>query len=144
HPFENLATGTETSVASLTPAMIADHLASLRETGRLALVVVGDVTLDHVAALVRHHFSDLPRGRYEHRAVPSPRFDQPKLTAVAAELPTTYVEASFPAPRWTDPDFAASILAMRVLSRRLWEEVRTKRNLSYAPSARHGWSGESP
>src|SRR5690606_36229030 len=29
HPFENLSTGTETSVASLTPAMIAEHLASL-------------------------------------------------------------------------------------------------------------------
>jgi zinc protease len=144
HPFENLSTGTETSVASLTPAMIAEHLASLRQTRRLSLVVVGDVTLEQIGGLVREHFGELPRGAYEHAAVPSPRFERPKLSIVPSELPTTYIEASFPAPRWEEADFAASIIAMRILSRRVWEEVRTKRNLSYAPSARHGWSGESP
>src|SRR5690606_29460091 len=144
HPFENLPTGTKESVSALTPAMLSEHLASLRVTSRLELVVVGNVTVEQIVELARARFGDLPRGDYRHVAVASPTFSAPKVTVVQSELPTTYIEASFPAPRWEDPEFAASILAMRILSRRVWEEVRTKRNLSYAPAARHGWSGESP
>jgi zinc protease len=74
--------------------------------------------------------------------VPKPSFETARLTLIEAELPTNYIEASFIAPSWGDEHFAASILTMRMLSRRLFDEVRTKRNLSYAPSARHAWSSD--
>ena len=43
--------------------------------------------------------------------------------------------ASFLGPRWSEPDFATAMVTMRILNDRVWEEVRSKRNLSYAPSA---------
>ena len=40
------------------------------------------------------------------------------------------------APGYADPDYAQGLMAMSVLTDRLFDEIRTKRNLSYAPSAR--------
>lgn len=40
------------------------------------------------------------------------------------------------APGYADADYAAGQMAMSVLGDRLFDEIRTKRNLSYAPSAR--------
>jgi zinc protease len=142
HPYENLPDGTVESVSSLSRASLMAHLQTLRVTSRLQLVVVGDVEADRVRQLVRTSFGKLPRGDYQAPPLPRPAFAQPKLSVTAAELPTNYIQASFIGPGWSDPDFAAGILAMKILHNRVWEEVRTKRNLSYAPAARYSYSGE--
>ena len=51
------------------------------------------------------------------------------------ELPTNYITGRFAAPGPDDPDFYPMTVAMNILGTRVWEEVRTKRNLSYAPGA---------
>ena len=51
------------------------------------------------------------------------------------ELPTNYIMGVFAAPAPSHPDFPALRVAVRVLSDRLFEEVRTKRNLTYSVSA---------
>jgi zinc protease len=51
------------------------------------------------------------------------------------DIPTSYVETAFAAPSWSDPDFPPMLLGMGALSFRVFQEVRTKRNLSYAPYA---------
>ena len=56
----------------------------------------------------------------------------------ARPLPTQYVLGEFVAPALRDPDYHAALLALSVLRDRFFEEVRTKRNLSYAPSASLG------
>ena len=105
-------------------------------------MVVGDVSADRVRATVRATLGKLPRGNHAPAKLKSPTFDQPKTTLVSAKLPTNYIEASFMGPRWSDPLFAASVLGMKILGRRLFEEVRTKRNLSYAPAARYSWASD--
>ena len=47
-------------------------------------------------------------------------------------------------PGWRDPDHADAMVAMNLLGYRLFEEVRTKRNLSYAPSAGMSGTGSRP
>lgn len=142
HPYENRPIGTEASVTGLAAEDLEAHLAKLRETSRLTVVVVGDVTAERVRGLVRTALAKLPRGAYQASRLSAPAFEGPRAEVTRAELPTTYVEASFVGPGWADPHFAAGILAMRVLANRVWEEVRTKRNLSYAPQAGFRWSGE--
>lgn len=142
HPFEHLADGNEDSVGGATPTAVRDHLKALRVTSRLQLVVAGNVEVDKVRALVKDRLAKLPRGSYASTPIPGPKFEKATLSVTPAELPTNYIEASFMGPTWNDPEFAASILALRVLRTRVFEEVRTKRNLSYAPTARHSWSGE--
>lgn len=142
HPYENLSDGTEESIGAVTPDAVRQHLEGLRATSRLELVVVGNVDAAAVRELVENSLAKLPRGTFEPRVFPRPAFSAAKLSVVPATLPTNYIEASFIGPSWSDADFAASILAMRILQSRLFEEVRTKRNLSYAPSARFSWGGD--
>src|SRR5690606_18484119 len=51
------------------------------------------------------------------------------------ELPTNYIRGQFPAPAPDHPDFAPFRIGIEILGDRLFEEVRTKRNLSYAVQA---------
>jgi zinc protease len=135
HPYEIRANGTPETVRTLTAAQVSEHLASLRQTSRLLLVVVGDVEPAHVISVVTEAFADLPRGGPLPTAVPPlPTPISGKVTVVADKLPTTYVDAVAPGPTWYDPDFPVAIVAMGVLRPREFQEVRTKRNLSYAPS----------
>jgi len=50
-------------------------------------------------------------------------------------MPTNYIIGLFAAPGRASPDYPALQVATRVLGERLFEEVRTKRNLTYAVAA---------
>ena len=136
HPFANRAVGTQLTMAKLDAGQLRAHLAKLRETGRLLLVVVGDVDAAPVLAAARQAFGALPRGTFRDRPLAGPAPTAPKLEAVERKLPTNYIEGRFVGPAWNDPAFAAGLVGMRVLGYRVFLEVRTKRNLSYAPDAR--------
>jgi predicted Zn-dependent peptidase len=55
-----------------------------------------------------------------------------ELEISSREIPTNYIPGQFQAPSLDDPDYPAMQDALTTLSRRLFEEVRTKRSLSYA------------
>lgn len=136
HPFANRPIGTEQTVSNLTLENVRAHLASLRETGRLVFVTVGDVDPAHVLEKVKAAFGNVPRGSYQSTPYPALRFDKATVSVTERKLSTNYIEGSFAAPSWTSPDFADAMVTVSLLQSRLFEEVRTKRNLSYAPSAR--------
>ncbi len=134
-PYANRAIGTKAVVAALTAARVRAHLDGLRETSRLLLVVVGDVEPGHVLDAARAAFGELPRGTYRETALVPVTSDKGVLTVFEKKLPTNYIESSTTGPRWGDPEFFVAWLGMSVLQQRVFLEVRTKRNLSYAPSA---------
>ncbi len=144
HPYENRAVGTLESVATLDQAKLRAHLAKLRETGRLLLVVVGDVEPTHVLDAARAAFGGLPRGAWHDAPLPKLSFTAPHLVTVEKKLPTNYVLSYFLGPSWRDADFATALVAMDALRFREFVEVRTKRNLSYAPSAGFSWRSAVP
>lgn len=135
HPYERRPEGTEQSISALNREALAAHLVKLRDTSRLLFVVVGDVDPPRVIELVRSAFARVPRGAHRDDPLPSIRFDRPRLVVDALDLPTNYVVGAFAAPSWRDRNFAAARVAMWLLGERVFEEVRTKRNLSYAPHA---------
>ncbi|MBI4954602.1 MAG: insulinase family protein [Myxococcales bacterium] len=137
HPYENRPEGTKESVARLTPAQLVEHLAALRQTSRLVLVVAGALEPGHVVELARASFGAVPVGKYEPAPLPRPSYQVSTLTTEARDLPTNYIQAMFPAPGPGAPDFAAARVATTALHERLFTEVRTKRNLSYAPGTRY-------
>lgn len=142
HPYEHAASGTLLTVPNFTRDDLVEHMASLRKTARLAIVVVGPVDYTTVAGWVKRRFGDLPRGDYQPPPLPPVKHAAPQLRTTELKIPTSYVESSFTTPGWQDDDFAASILALRMLRKRLFDEVRTKRGLSYAPTARHSWTSD--
>ncbi len=134
-PYERRAGGTLQSVASLTRDAAARHLARLRETGRLLVVVAGDVDPAEVYRKARAAFGALPRGTFHDQLPAPPTFAKPAVVSEKRALETNYVASLFPAPHAGAPEYPAARVAMDLLRYRLFEEVRTKRNLSYAPGA---------
>lgn len=135
HPYLNDTSGTVETVAKLTPEDLRNYHTKLMETSRLLLVIVGDLNPSEVKDLVTASFGKLPRGNYKPEAVPQLVFDKSSVEVTPRELPTNYVQGLFVAPSLTSPDIYPMRIASSMLRDRVFEEVRAKRNLSYAPDA---------
>jgi predicted Zn-dependent peptidase len=135
HPYINRSSGTLETVGKVQLADLGAHLAKLRQTSRLLFVATGDLDPAHVIEQIRATLGALPRGDYQEAPLPRVAFDKASLSVVEQKLPTNYCESMFVAPSYADPDYAAALMGMSVLGDRLFDEIRTKRNLSYAPSA---------
>jgi zinc protease len=144
HPFEHRAIGTKESVEKLDLAAVKAHLQKLRETSRLVFVTAGDVDPAHVIEKVKGAFGALPRGSFDAAPFPRIAFDKPAVALTEKKLATNYIQGAFPAPGWRDADHPDAMVAMSLLRFRLFEEVRTKRNLSYAPGAGLGGGSSVP
>ena len=136
HPYVNRSSGTLESVPKIQIANLGAHLARLRQTSRLLFVAVGDLDPAHVVEQIRATLGTLPRGDYKETPLPRLAFDKASLAVLEQKLPTNYCQSNFIAPGYGDTDYPAAVMAMSVLADRLFDEIRTKRNLSYAPSAR--------
>ena len=135
HPYLNSTGGTPETVAKLTPEDLRAYHKKLMETSRLLLVIVGDLNVNDVRGLVEASFGKLPRGAYKPEAVPQLAFDKSSVAVTPRDLPTNYIQGLFTAPSLTSPDIYAMRVASSLLRDRVFEEVRVRRNLSYAPDA---------
>jgi predicted Zn-dependent peptidase len=136
HPYAANPLGTEELIRSATAEQLRALHAKTVNRARLVLVVVGDVTREEVEAAVRPAVKDLPAGAYQAPVVPPmPDADRESTKLVARDLPTVYAMGLFPLPNRKSEEYAAAQMGMILLAQRLFEEIRTKRNLSYAPSA---------
>jgi zinc protease len=135
HPYLNNTSGTPETVAKLTPEDLRAYHTKLMETSRLLLVIVGDLNPAEVRQLVTASLGKLPRGNYKAETMPQLAFDKSSVEITPRELPTNYVQGLFTAPSLTSPDIYAMRIASSLLRDRVFEEVRVKRNLSYAPDA---------
>ncbi|MFO0754924.1 MAG: pitrilysin family protein [Byssovorax sp.] len=135
HPYENRAIGTKESVQKVSLGDARAALGKLRETNRMLLVVVGDLDPAKVIEKAKAAFGELPRGNYQGDKLPPIAFSAAKVRVEDKKLPTNYIESVFPAPGLGDAGYPVAVVGMAVLHDRLFEEVRTKRNLSYAPGA---------
>lgn len=135
HPYLNDTSGTPETVAKLTPDDLRRYHTKLMETSRLVLVIVGDLNPNEVRDLAAASFGKLPRGNYKAEAVPQLAFEKSSVEVTPRELPTNYVQGLFAAPSLTSPDIYAMRVASSLLRDRVFEEVRVRRNLSYAPDA---------
>jgi zinc protease len=135
HPNALPATGTPESIEALTAAQLKQYQAQQFVTSRMLLVVVGNVDRAQVERLVRATLATLPRGTYKW-SPPPPVSSAGRAVAIDNRLlPTNYLLGYAPGPAATDPDYMALRVATAVLSGRLFTEVRSRRNLSYAVEA---------
>jgi zinc protease len=135
HPYLNRSEGTAETVAKLTIDDLRRYHDKLMETSRLLLVVVGDVNASEIRDLVTASLGKLPRGNYKPQELPQLEFDKSSVEVTRRDLPTNYIQGLFTAPSLTSPDIYAMRVASSLLRDRVFEEVRNKRNLSYAPDA---------
>ena len=109
-----------------------------RSSGRrraLVFVAAGVLVAARVFDQVKRAFGDLRGGIYVDTPLPPLAFSAAHLVTQDRKLPTNYYEGAFVGPRWSDPDFVTAMVAVSGLSSRLFDEVRSKRNLTYAVHA---------
>ncbi len=135
HLFENHSYNTprETrdALAEVIAADISETWSQWRTRGNVTVVVVGDVPTEALREKVASAF-----GNVTTNAIPGEPETLAPLPATASVRTypgsaTWYVSSTFVAPNIADPDWAPLYLATRVLSDRLFEEVREKRGLAY-------------
>jgi zinc protease len=135
HPYAISPLGTERSIDRVTLADLRKYQREQMVTSRMLLVVVGNVTRPTIERLVRTSIGQLPRGSYAWTLpgeVPSARS---AFVVEPRSLPTNYILGYFAGPPASSPDYEALRVATAVLSGRLFAEIRSRRNLTYAVNA---------
>lgn len=132
HPYALAAMGTPASLAAVTATQLKRYHDEQFVTSRMLLVVVGNVDRPHIEQLVHNTLAKLPRGSYRWTPPPAPPAGGRAVAFDDRALPTNYLLGYAPGPAASDPDYTALRVATAVLSGRLFTEVRSRRNLSYA------------
>jgi zinc protease len=135
HSYAIDADGTPESMAKLTRDDVVNWHKRRLTKANLLIVVVGNVAPADLARKVTSAFGSLPATGGEARKVTAVASAAGEPALIKRELPTNYIEGVFAAPAPSHPDFAAMRVGILILTDRLFEEVRTKRNLTYATFA---------
>jgi len=135
NPYAIPATGTAASLTSITIPQLREYHAQQFVTSRMLLVVVGNVDRATVERLVRGTIATMPRGTYKWTPPPPITPGTRALAIDSRSLPTNYIRGYVPGPLATSRDYVALRVASAVLSGRLFTEVRSRRNLTYAVEA---------
>ena len=137
HPYALSSVGTEGSLSSLTLTDLQRFREERIVKSRMLLVVVGNVERAELERMVRSSLGTLPVGTYAWKAPPSAA-DRPGSSVIIEprRLPTNYILGWWSGPPAGHPDTPALRIASAILSGRLFNEVRSRRNLTYAVEAR--------
>ncbi len=135
HPYSVSVNGTETTLSSFTKKDVSDFYSQRLKTSDMLLVVVGNVTKSELEKKVSESFGKLDKGNFQQIVPPEVIHAEPSIKIVDRELPTNYIQGTYSAPSRGTEDGYTMLIMNSVLRDRVWEEVRTKRSLSYAPSA---------
>lgn len=108
----------------------------LLNANRMVLVVTGNMNVEDLKKKVINAFGTLPATAISDLPVAETnRIADNNLNTENRKLATNYIMGVMGAPDASSASSVAFRLSMNILSDRLFEEVRTKRNLSYAPQA---------
>lgn len=135
HPYAIEPEGTIESVSRLKAGDLAAYHRAMMQTSRLLLVIVGDVEPGALQKQIAASFGSLPQGNYKYAPPPLLGFEKPSVDVSSKSVQTNYVKGTFAAPSLRDPDYYAMRAAITILQQQVFQEVRIKRNLSYAPDA---------
>ena len=138
HSYSIEVNGTETTLQSFTVDQLKKFFYSRKTTSQIFLVVVGNTSREELEPMVANAFGSLSKGNFKMQLPPAVTFSEPSVKIVQRELPTNYIQGSYPAPMRTTEEGYTMNITSSILRDRVWEEVRTKRSLSYAPTSRYG------
>ena len=135
HPYANSPAGTIDSISRLKAADLIAYHKKMIETSRMLLVIVGDVEPATLQKQIVATFGSQPRGDFILAPLPLLDFSRASLDVIQKTVQTNYVKGTFAAPSMRDADYYAMRAAIAILQAAVFQEVRVKRNLSYAPDA---------
>jgi len=134
--YELGAAGTEETVTKLNAADVKDYYyKTLLNKNRMFIVVVGNISKADITAKITAAFTNLPVAEYKPVIIQAPPIKGNTINIEERKLATNYIQGIMGAPLPASADNAPYRLAFASLNGMLFDEIRTKRNLSYAPAA---------
>ena len=128
--------GQESTLAGLSAAEVKQYYYNnLLNKNRMFIVVAGKVNKEDIVKRITSAFASLPAKPFTAVKLTMPVSSPVTLLAENRPLATNYIAGTFDAPAVSGNDYLPFRLAISVLSTRLFTEIRTNRNLSYAPYA---------
>lgn len=131
HPYALPVGGSIESLRAIKDIDLRDYQKTQFVKSRMLLVVVGDISREHLESLVRRTLSKLPEGSYSW-TLPAPVPDMmAEPVVVSRSLPTNYILGYFSGPLASAADYQAMRIATTVLTGRMFGEIRARQNLTY-------------
>ena len=135
YPYALPPVGTESSLSRITRAELRAYQRDQFVTSRMLLVIVGNVSRAKVETLIGTTIGRLPAGKYAW-TMPDTMATRPADAIFDQRpLPTNYIQGFINGPPANSADAPALRVAAAVLSGRMFAEIRSRRNLTYAVSA---------
>jgi len=140
HPYLNRANGFLDTIAGIKRDELVELLPKIFNQSNVLFSFVGDLSQAEVSQYLIQNFASLPEGTSPALSLPEIQNETKEIAFQKLHSPATYFMARFKAPGLTNEDYPALAIASEILGNRLFEEVRTKRALTYAVSANIGMS----
>lgn len=135
-PYATDPVGETNTVNDLSAREIKNYYYNiLLNKNRMFIVVVGKISKEEITSKIKKAFGDIPSKTYTSFAYHTPEITSNSVNIEPRKLATNYIIGVVNAPLFTSADYAANSLAFSAFSENLFTEIRTKRNLSYAPYA---------
>jgi len=138
HPYATSPMGNEYTVSGFPRDELVNYHQNHVTKERSLLVIVGGIKKQDVLGLAKKLAKGLPKGESYSDRLPTEWAKYSSGMRVIEneeKMPTNYLIGQAQAPDKISEDYFAFLLASQKLQTRVFEEVRTKRNLSYAPAA---------
>ncbi len=134
--YEKLQEGTEESLNSISLEDVKEYYRKIIASNKIFFVLVGDVTAESLDAKLGSSLGKLQpfidRGKLKEAPF---QLTKNEYEITERDVETNYIRGYMMAPPVGSTDEFALRMAMSILRDRLFLEVRTKRNLSYAPNS---------
>lgn len=137
--YAKVYNGTPESLESLSLEDLTNYYAKTVGKKRSFLVVIGDIDKKDLTAKIKASLAKLPEGT-ESTKEERIMLTDVKNKVIERDIATNYIRGYMSAPLASDDDGPAMMIAMAILYDHYWTELRTKRSLSYAPSAAYAGS----
>jgi len=135
----NYAVNPEGTVASLTTldrdAVKNYYYNTLLNKRRMFLVVAGNISKEDIEKKVQDAFASIPEKVYEPANIENTLFTKDLFKIEERSIATNYVGGIINAPSLNSDDYPAFRVFVTILNSGLFDVIRVKRQLSYAPSA---------
>jgi len=134
-PYANISGGTVESIGNITLEDVQNHFKKVITKSDLFVVIVGNVEEEDITNKVEALVANVPEGEKRMFDYGKMSFKKSRVTPEKRDISTNYIRGYMDAPKATANDRVAMQVGMSIVRDRLFEEIRTKRNLSYAPQA---------
>ncbi|HZH01151.1 MAG TPA: pitrilysin family protein [Flavisolibacter sp.] len=134
NPYAKEPFGTTETVAKITVDQAKKHYQSIRNKGRMLMVIVGELDKQQLEQKLKAFFAKVPSGTPFVTKKESYNPSAHSIITQEKELSTNYIQGITGAPLPGTPDYNAFVLAMRIFYTKHFLEVRSKHGISYAPA----------